>query len=664
MTILHEDLQDRASRLHYLSTREFVLWDKDRKRGWLVRGETAALHLLRVRIKDNKLYQNFDFSALQILKDVADDLSPAYRVLAEFCPKDPLTHPNDFKKKPGNSESGEKPKTPEEERNETIGKKLDEIIAVLFRLVDDAGKLNPHRGLLGPFRTWYDETVGPTLRGWDFKSVSDGGSAMIDFYKMDKDPGWLQMVRDREAIVLFGDGLGEVLEPRAGSCCPYFPTLPIDKNLLASDMQVIRELIMDVAGDEGINPPDKTVARLSFSQGWVRGLDPFARPNCRGDHLDTLEPSCFPVQSLQDAPRKEDLEKRRNKDIKLLDGKKLYTKKEIQVMIAKHPRGVVVFGSQPGPEELRNICRRSNPQNLNLAAQEKASADSTVAPSSNRPSSRSSAHSSTGRPALPPAAPAGGTGQRTRPSGQRTPSISSIRSNVSNTQSRASGNGTDTGQPQALTPKPTAPSVQKVISNASLRSNGSNVHAKASQVNITGAEGPQPSTFQSPATTLRNAASNASLRSTNSITRSSPPNAGPGRSNEASTHPGTAKVTRKPSNSSVSSVASGSTGGSQPQRPSVDPSAEASAMGLKKTFTNSSNKTTSSHSSRGTQSSAAGSTAARNRQRQQQLDQAGNATAVAGNLVPGQPISSNHGTSSAGTTGNSHSNSSGPDASS
>lgn len=639
----------------------FVLFDTDLKRGWLVSGDTVALHLLRVHLKTDGDSNEFDFSSLKIL---GHDKASAYSVLQEFnVKKESLNHLKDIQKKPENSGNEQPAETTEDAIKEVIGGKLDGIYAVLLQLSQDARTMNKRGGLSGPVLKWYESKWGTTLRGWDFNQLTRLKEAQIYVYKMHRDPGWLPLAEELNAAFLFANGLGEVLEPRAGSCCPYFPTLPRGKNFLACDMKLVEQLIEQYGGVEKNNPPDKTVARLSRSRGWERRLHPFARPNCQGDHLDSLGPSCFPIQSTQHAPYDDDLEKRLAKDAKMI--KKLYTKGEIQSMIKSHRNGVVVFGHQPGSEELKDMYRRTQ-QNRQPGTQNATKASPTVAQPSSRPSSRGT-QESTGRaaaaggpqPTTPSGAHSAGPGStgsspaatasqhktvtqelRTGPQ-RRTPSMISDRSAASALEA--------TGAVKSLVGQPSTTSAQRTASTSSVRSTASNTHPKAAST-AAGAEQYRTSSPRSLASLTHKTASNVSLRSTDSPTRPQVTVADPNRSHA---EPNMAIAARKSSNSSMrttSSVASKAAGFPTPSN-SVG---QQSAMGLKKTATNSSDKTTSSRASRSTQGSTAQVTDGSGRQRQQRLDQLGPVTAAAGGTE------SHHSTSSgpAPTSG------SGPDGSS
>ncbi|KAL2276235.1 hypothetical protein FJTKL_01284 [Diaporthe vaccinii] len=608
----------------------FVLWDTDFKRGWLVGGDTVALHLLRVHLKTDEDSNEFDFSSLKLL---GDDGRSAYSVLEKFNDrKESLNHLKDMEDKPENFDNKQPAENREEAIKRVVGGKLDGIYAVLLQLSTDAQTINKHGGLSGPVLKWYEKKVGTTLRGWDFNQLAGLRKAQIYVYKMDKDPGWLPLARELDVAFLFANGLGPILEPRAGSCCPYFPTLPAGKNFLASGTELLGRFIKRYGGDEESNPPDKTVARLSRSQGWERRLDPFARPNCQGDHLNALGPSCFPVQGTHYAPYDKDREKRWDKEPKLIKGKNLYTKGEIQVMLGNNAKGIVVFGRQLGSEELKDMCRQQSTLRKS-GTQPTVNAAPAAAQPSSRPSSRGATPgsnrptASAADPKLPMKAGTSSRSNKSAPDAKgRAPSVASIGSTDSSRQRKPSGADSGVERPQASTPQAFPASAQRTASVSSVRSTASNPHLRVPSTPI-GAGQPGTSSPQSLANSARTTASIVSLRSTGSDTRPRATIPSSGRLGEFTTEPNTPTAARKPSNSSMrttSSLDSRATGGSNLQIPAAQPPTPA----LKKSTTDSSDRTTSSRTSKSTQSSAAGSTSANSNQRQQRLGQLGAATAA------------------------------------
>jgi hypothetical protein len=558
-----KELKMREANLNSVNACLFILWDKARERGWLVRGATVALHLLRVGLQKTPQAAGFDSTSL---KHLGDKDSSAFEVLDEFNKtENSLKQLNAVEDKPGNHDDSQPAATQDEVIKRVLGEILDGIYALLLQLAKDTRTLNTRSGLSGPVLTWYEERWGTTVKGWDFDDlVSNEPSPQVYVYKMDKDPGWLRMTRELNAAFLFARGLGEILEPRAHSCCPYFRTLPQGKNFLATDMAVLEPLITKYGGEDGfMNLPDKTVARLSQSQGWARRLDPFAHSKGPNHDLSELEPSCFPVQGLHTASLGQNERKNVDRDSKLI--KSMYTKGEIRAMFKEHQNGVVVFGRQPGSGELKEMYRQ----------RQKNSQPGKPHKSSSWAPSRSST--------------AGSTGQSAPAAGPKAPSQLDTNSRPSTSASDAKGVETPTkvsGQPSVKS------ATRRSTSVSSIRSTSSSTHPKAANVGPR-AERPQTSTAQASSGSAHRVVGNVSLRSTDSSTQSKTATTGLSRPHEPTFELKAPTPAKTSSNSSVRTTGSmdsqATTGSPTPQKAAGKQSA---STGLNKTTTNSSGRTT------------------------------------------------------------------------
>ncbi|KAK2609523.1 hypothetical protein N8I77_003019 [Diaporthe amygdali] len=650
-----------------VKARFFVLWDVDDKRGWLVSGDVVALHLLRAQLQLVP-GSDLDFSTLNHL---GDGSSSAYDVLSDEGNRRQVVWPprKTLKEKLDSPDNIGPAKGQGEVTKVVLGEVVDDICDVLRQLSDLTRPLNAHPGLSGQVQDWYERRWGTIMRGWDFNDIATGKSANVYVRKLNKDPGWMRMTRELGATFLFTCGLGEIIEPRVGSCCPYFRTLPKGQNFLASNMEALKQIVVDYGGDPKNDEKDKnaknakndkndnTVARLNLYQGWERRLHPFQRPNCRGDHLNNLDVSCFPVQGLRRAPLDRD---HPDKDDKWIEGGTVYKKGDILKMAGDFPNGVVVFGRQPDKEELRKLARPIQQENNPSAAQQKANAvpitaRSTSGPTQPRAVAASSGTATASTKQTQPEQGNNGVGETRsgssttvasrsakiaqQPSTTATPRASSVRS-VATTVSASKD--TSAENKQKASGQQSVASAQRAPSVSSVKSVDSNTRSKASDASAGSGQAQKPASHNSTASAHR-ATSNASLRNTNSIPRPKDASPGSSRSQASNTQSNAPTAARKPSTSS-DSVSSKVTGGSQPQTPARQPS----AVGLNRTTTNSSDETAGSHSTSRKQRSATQTAVANNRQQQQQQSQLGNATAAG--LALDRPVGSNHAISSARAT--------------
>lgn len=627
-------LSDPGAALNALEERYYVLWDTKGDRGWLVTGQVVALHLVRSYLKRDQRSKDFDFSRLNHIND--ESPRAAYKVLSNQENLNMVVFPSseDTQKKSEDEKPAEKPKNPK-------WKFLDDVVCDAYRLLLDLPrKTREMRGktgnsLQGWFRTWVGKRWETTVRGWEFRELYHSCEPKVYYKKFRKNPGWLDLTTALDATFLFGGHFGEIMQPRDGYCCPYFKSLPKGENYLAVSMDIIQHLVNTRGAEERA---DNTVAKLAPNIAWERDVDPFSHPHGQGNHLDKVDPSCFPVQSVAKIHNNHN---NAQKDVDLVTKShgRLYSWKEVDDMntpaeekttmtIEKSRKtGVVVFGNKPDATRLRQLAQANAP--VAVGSSSKPTAQQSQAGAAHRSPSTSSVRTN---PSVADArrapTPVKGPAQSpVAPDGRR-PSVTSIRSTDSSTRRNAPGAATGpvVERPQASTHHATMASAQRTASVSSVRSTASNAHARA-PATATGAEQPQASSPQTLANSTHKTASKASLRSSDSNTR--PQAAVPSRPGESTAGPKTAATAvRKPSNSSsrtTSSVDSKATGSSRPQVPAE----QTPIPTLKKNDTFSSVQTTSSSSSRNTQSSTAGSTADDHRRRQQRLGQFGAATPAA-----------------------------------
>ena len=544
----------RSASRTILRFHHFVLWDTQDNRGWLVNGQTVALHLLRGHLKYRAETKDYSFSKLERIGD--ETPAAAERLLLEL-EKEKLPAPEGPKNNEEKSKDTASSKDQDDAKKFSIGEVLDGIYAVLLKMRDATESMYEHPGVTGSLRTWIETRWSLAVRGWDFEELSRGTGAHVRVQKFHRDPGWLAFTRELRVSFLFGGDFGEIMHPRTGHCCPHFQTLPKHQDYLAVGMHTIQPLV-DKHG--AARKPLETVAKLTQHDAWEHDVDPFNHLHGQGDHLDKVDSSCFPVQRLvrirhnvNDKQKDEKLVKKSKGQLySWIEVDRMNTSpKDLEKELEQRPpnEGVVVFGNKPDAKKLKQLAQPIRQRNGSSGKPQTASATPT-ATSKHHPQTEAA---------------------------QRQSSSNSLRSNASTSIARTP------------TKAPGQPSVASAQRTPGMSSTDSRTRPNAT---IAGSVQPQASPAQATTPTAMRKPSNSSVRTTGS-------------------------------------VASKATGGSKPQR-------EPSAASLKKTNTNSSDKTASSRSSGNTHSSASGTSAASSRQRQQRLEQQqlGGTTAAAGNSAP------------------------------
>ncbi|KAK2609521.1 hypothetical protein N8I77_003018 [Diaporthe amygdali] len=342
-------------KLHSLKRFFFVLWDTKYRRGWFVNGQVAALQLLRAYLKNISQAKDFDFSRLDCS---LQSPSEAYELLSDYgYMKTPISRvAKDAKEK---SEHGEPSSDQAGVDKRLLGEVVDGFYGILLEIAQSPESLNGNSRLSGWFHNLEGTRKDISVNGWDFQRIYCSNKAEVCINKFDKQPVWLNFVRDRlissacsksGASFLFGSDFDETIKSHYGHCCPYFESLPAGQDYLAASIHTIYWLVETECSDD---KPEERAARLQPSGeiAWKRHLSPFHHAHGQGDHLDKLDSSCFPVQGFVTAScgKDEDLLKRSKG--------RPYSCKEVKVMAKTHPKGVVVFGRQPNRRKLRQLAQ-------------------------------------------------------------------------------------------------------------------------------------------------------------------------------------------------------------------------------------------------------------------------------------------------------------------
>ncbi|KAK5224482.1 hypothetical protein LTR72_004263 [Exophiala xenobiotica] len=234
---LHISRDGYRKKLQWMEQRFVVLWDSGQNKGWLVNGNSALLHLTRASLEHNRT-DGFSSEFCFDSKDIKEPSTPnvpgsALEVLRQA----------ENRRLPLYEENGSF--TRFENRVEDLCDILGHIIDYQHRAAGQNGvrlKLSPRRH----------------LEGWDFKDLATERDPIYPRVAVipTVGRGWVDFVRDIQAIVLFGRGFGEIIRPAAKGevSCTHWTSLPPDTYYLAAAVADLRT-IMELEGDPNANPP-------------------------------------------------------------------------------------------------------------------------------------------------------------------------------------------------------------------------------------------------------------------------------------------------------------------------------------------------------------------------------------------------------------------------
>jgi hypothetical protein len=289
--------------LQWLDQRYVVLWDEGEKRGWLVNGPSALLHLLRASLEhcgkgkfsDEFLFNIADFkeptvrfrhdSALSALMNRSNRRLHLHQK-EEKCVEETIQWPN------GRRETVTKTST----SYSTLEDKTMELCDILEKLVDHEAQSDASaKGL----------NMKPSLhchgQGWDFHDIVTKRDPL--YLQVATVPGsggnWVDFAKSIRAVTLFGRGFGDLIKPLPTSTQgrDSWSTMPTGVGSLAAGMADLRDII-DRDGDRATQP-------LTLSRGVLWHNPSQSSPfEVRGDGspgidvVQELHPSDSTFQSL------------------------------------------------------------------------------------------------------------------------------------------------------------------------------------------------------------------------------------------------------------------------------------------------------------------------------------------------------------------------------
>jgi len=302
------------AKLNWISQKYVVFWDDEDKRGWLVNGLAALLHLLRGSLEHNrtdKFKSSFLFQT-DSLKEADGEYGPA-SVIEILTNESNKSLPIYAERTEGTQEEsgGRYTQRPDAriKRYYNIQDRVEHLFGIMEKIIDyhtDAER----RGGLMLFRS------RGNLEGWDYKEMITGKDPLhprvATIHNLGK--GWVDLVRGIGAVTILGRGFGELLEPRHGfqgkPSCPRWARLPKTQYYLAVSITDLRE-IMEAEGDEHARPRKLCPNILWHSRGSSLQNCPCTalKPEAGREvtHYDPVQ-TIFPLNFLSRFPRREPIE--------------------------------------------------------------------------------------------------------------------------------------------------------------------------------------------------------------------------------------------------------------------------------------------------------------------------------------------------------------------
>lgn len=269
--ISHREGDGYIPMLKWLAKKFVILWDEQDKRGWLVSGTSALLHLVRAFLVTESTDDFGDYLITkndQILEDALKmhRANSANHILA-----------NDGNKK--------LKIYPEKDTYIFFEDQVKKFFNILEKLMDHQADIAGMNGqnlesLCVPRKH---------LEGWDFMTLVQENDP---FYPRvttleTTGKGWVDFTRAIHAVTLFGRGFGNIIQPANDTSCQDWAVLPKGKYYLATAMYDLRWIIKNRPMD---NPRELGDNILWYNPDEILGSCKCPCPEKKGN--------CNPVQVL------------------------------------------------------------------------------------------------------------------------------------------------------------------------------------------------------------------------------------------------------------------------------------------------------------------------------------------------------------------------------
>lgn len=247
-TPIHISRDDYVSKLEWIATKYVVLWDEGSKRGWLINGTTALLHLVRASLVHNatsKIKKAFLFKP----EDMTESKRPyaadsAMDVLLDQQNKELKIYVGKVEmseKATGLIEDDAQSKVPEKKTTYVrLEDRVEYFYHVLEKMIDHQIQIESRSGMDMKLR------IRKYLEGWEFRELAMRRDPLSPVVKTLPTiaKGWVDFTREIHAITLFGRGFGDIIRPAdPETTCQVWSQLPSNKYYLAASVLDIKDII-------------------------------------------------------------------------------------------------------------------------------------------------------------------------------------------------------------------------------------------------------------------------------------------------------------------------------------------------------------------------------------------------------------------------------------
>ncbi|KAL7921611.1 hypothetical protein ACQKWADRAFT_117177 [Trichoderma austrokoningii] len=286
-TPVHVSRSGYIPRLQWIATKYVLLWDESEKRGWLVNGTSALLHIVRASLAYNNT-DKFNFAFI-FRKSAFQESATLFTADSAI---DMLINPKNLALKLYREKDGFL----------LLESRIEYFYNILEKLIDHQADIAGERGVN------MADKPRRYLEGWEFNDLAMSRDPLYPRVASLEPRGksWVDFIRATHAVTLFGRGFGDIIKSSTGAdVCEYWAEMPKQKYYLAACLSDMSQLVKDN------HTYEESQVRVSQDIIWHTPTSLFGTCRCKGilgqDHSD-------PVQSLLPAamskillPRKLDI---------------------------------------------------------------------------------------------------------------------------------------------------------------------------------------------------------------------------------------------------------------------------------------------------------------------------------------------------------------------
>ncbi|KAK1253048.1 hypothetical protein MKX08_004235 [Trichoderma sp. CBMAI-0020] len=225
-TPVHVSRSGYIPRLQWIATKYVLLWDESEKRGWLVNGTSALLHIVRASLAYNNK-DKFNFAFIFRESDFQESAKP----FTADSAIDMLIDPKNLALKLYREKDGFL----------LLESRIEYFYNILEKLIDHQADIAGERGVN------MADKPRRYLEGWEFNDLAMSRDPIYPRVASIEPRGksWVDFTRAIHAVTLFGRGFGDIIKSTGADMCEYWAEVPKQKYYLTACLSDISQLVKE-----------------------------------------------------------------------------------------------------------------------------------------------------------------------------------------------------------------------------------------------------------------------------------------------------------------------------------------------------------------------------------------------------------------------------------